>query len=73
MAAPESSERASSGGEMMRSSVPLAFTRMSFIKNGRVHVESCCERCNFRILEWRKDFRRQERRHEAECSGTQVE
>lgn len=74
MAAAEFSEiRALSGGEMLRSSFPLAFTHMSFIKNGRVHVESCCKWCNFRILELRKDFTRQERQHEAECSGTQAE
>jgi hypothetical protein len=51
----------------------LGFTRVSFSKNGRVHVESCCDQCNFRILEWRADFDQQERRHSADCSGRRSE
>jgi hypothetical protein len=51
----------------------LGFTRVPFSKNGRVHIESCCERCNFRILEWLDDFDDQERRHTAECPGPRAE
>ena len=49
------------------------FTRVSFSKNGRVHIESCCDQCNFRILEWRADFDKQERRHATDCSGRRSE
>ncbi len=52
---------------------PLDFTRMSFSKNGRVHIESCCNRCNFRILGRLNDFDCQERQHAAECGGPQAE
>src|SRR5580765_6494842 len=43
------------------------FTRVPFSKNGRVHVESCCSQCNFRMLKSNDDFDDQERRHAAEC------
>lgn len=52
---------------------PLDFTRVPFSKNGRVHVESCCNQCNFRILKWIDDFDAQERSHAAECQGPRPE
>jgi hypothetical protein len=33
----------------------LDFTRAPFSKNGLVHVESCCNQCNFRMLKWIDD------------------
>jgi hypothetical protein len=52
---------------------PLDFTRVPFSKNGRVHVESCCNHCNFRMLKWIDDLDDQERRHAAECQGPKPE
>jgi hypothetical protein len=52
---------------------PLDFTRVLFSKNGRVHVESCCSKCNFRMLKSTDDFDDQERRHATECQGRRPE
>jgi len=52
---------------------PLDFARVPFSKNGLVHVESCCSRCNFRMVKWTGDFDDQERRHAAECQGPRPE
>jgi hypothetical protein len=52
---------------------PLDFTRLLFSKYGRVHVESCCNQCNFRMLKWIDDFDDQERRHAAQCQGPRPE
>jgi len=52
---------------------PPDFARVPFSKNGRVHVESCCSRCNFRMLKSNDDFNDQERRHAAECHGPRPE
>ena len=49
------------------------FTRVSFSKNGRVHVESCCSQCNFRMLKSLDAFDDQERQHAAECRGPRQE
>jgi hypothetical protein len=51
----------------------LGFARLPFSKNGRVHVESCCSQCNFRILKWLEDFDDQEQRHSTECPGRRPE
>lgn len=52
---------------------PLDFARASFSKNGRVHVESCCSRCNFRMVKWIGDFDEQEWPHASECQGPRPE
>ena len=52
---------------------PPDFSRVSFSKNGRVHVESCCSQCNFRMLKSTDDFDDQERGHAAECQGPRPE
>ena len=52
---------------------PLDFTRVPFSKHGRVHVESCCSQCNFRMLKSTDDFDDQERRHAAVCQGPRPE
>jgi len=57
------------GSGMSLAPRPLDFTRVPFSKNGRVHVESCCSQCNFRMLKSTDDFDDQERRHAAECQG----
>ena len=52
----------------------LNFTRGSFAKNGRVHIESCCDRCCFRIVaRTDEDFDNEERAHVASCEGSQTE
>ena len=52
---------------------PTDFKRVPFSKNGRVHVESCCSQCNFRMLTSTGGFDNQERRHAAECQGPRPE
>jgi len=64
---------ASSGSGILLRTRFMGFTRVPFSKNGRVHVESCCDQCNLRILEWHNDFDEQERRHAAECPGRRSE
>jgi hypothetical protein len=61
------------GGGMSLLPRPQAFTRVPFSKGGRVHVESCCSQCNFRMLNSTDDFDDQERRHAAECQGPRPE
>ena len=52
----------------------LNFTRGSFAKNGRVHIESCCNRCCFRIAaRTYEDFDNEERAHVGSCEGSQTE
>ena len=63
----------SSPGDLMSLPPSLGFARLPFSKNGRVHVESCCSQCNFRILKWHEDFDDQEQRHTAECRGRRPE
>jgi hypothetical protein len=49
----------------------LDFTRGSFGKNGSVHIESCCNRCCFRIAATTPDdFDEQERAHSVSCGGS---
>jgi len=61
------------GSGMLLRPRALDFTRVPFSKNGRVHVESCCNQCNFRMLKWIDDFDDQEWRHAAECQGSRPE
>jgi hypothetical protein len=44
------------GSGMLLRPRALDFTRVPFGKNGRVHVESCCNQCNFRMLKSIDDF-----------------
>lgn len=52
---------------------PLDFTRVPFSRKGRVHIESCCNQCNFRNLGRLDDFDYEEQQHSAECGGSQWE
>jgi len=64
---------ASPGTERSLAPSSLDFARVPFGKNGRVQVESCCNRCNFRTLKWVDDFDDEERQHTAERQGARSE
>lgn len=55
----------------------FAFTRARVVgRNGRAHVESTCERCNFRVGETPlNDFDRlaEEQTHAAHCEGPEAD
>jgi hypothetical protein len=52
----------------------LDFTRSSFRKDGRVHIESCCNQCGLRIAaKTSPDFDVEEREHAATCEGSHAE
>jgi hypothetical protein len=62
-AAPSSSHSAQPG-----------FTRAHFIKDGRVHTESRCHQCGFRIIAASSaGFDDEEQKHAGDCRGTQAE
>jgi hypothetical protein len=53
---------------------PLDFTRALFSQNGRVHTESRCNRCNFRIVaRTSNELDHEEQVHAASCEGSGVE
>ncbi|HWR14802.1 MAG TPA: hypothetical protein VN577_08225 [Terriglobales bacterium] len=49
----------------------IDFTHAQYIgKNGRVHIESCCNHCNFRVAEkTSNDFDGEEQSHATYCEG----
>lgn len=50
------------------------FTRAQFSSDGRVHTESRCRRCGFRITAASSaSFDDEENQHARDCSGTQAE
>ena len=49
------------------------FIRVPFSKGGHIHIESCCIRCNFRILAWLGNFDEQEQQHALECRGLRAD
>lgn len=55
------------------SASPLDFTRSLFIKNNRVHIESLCNQCGFRIVARTSDFDREEQEHASLCEGSHTE
>jgi hypothetical protein len=52
---------------------PFNFTRAAFSKNGRVHIESRCNQCGFRIVGRLHDFDHKEQQHAARCGGLETE
>jgi hypothetical protein len=52
----------------------LDFTRALFSKNGRVHTESRCNQCGFRIIATTCDsFANEEQEHARACRGSVAE
>lgn len=51
----------------------LDFTRRSFGTRNRVHVESCCNQCGFKILGKLDSFDEQEQEHARNCGGSRPE
>ena len=50
------------------------FTRAQFSRNGRVHTESCCNHCGFRITATTSDsFDNEEQEHALSCRGSEAE
>lgn len=55
-------------------SSPPGFTRAQFSRDGRVHTESRCHQCGFRITATSSDsFDSEEQEHACACRGSEAE
>jgi hypothetical protein len=52
---------------------PFGFTRGSFGAKNRVHPESRCNQCGFKIVGKLDSFDHQEREHARNCAGSTTE
>lgn len=60
-------------GTVLLASSPLDFTRGSFGVRNRVHMESRCNQCGFKIVGKLDSFDEQEQEHARNCGGSRPE